>query len=152
MKKWIFALIALVPLFAWAQEVSLGDWLTQTFAAIKALGGTTWVAKVAAITAIITGSMKVTLLKELIWNKLKGFQILVAPTLAMIGGVVSLWASGATPTWSQISAYMLAGFGAVLLKDLLENLKQMPGIGDGVKKAIDSIVGLMNFLGIGKKA
>lgn len=144
-----FAALMIFPLFAYAQDVSLGDWLTQVFDAVKNLGGLDWAAKVMVISSLLVGSLKVTFLRTLLWDKLGGFKFFASPMFALIGGLAGLWMDGKAPTLAILSAYFLAGLGGNLLKDLLENIKQIPGLGAGVIKVINMIETLMGALRIG---
>lgn len=156
MKK-IFMLLALFcPILVYAQDIPIQDYLAQVFEAVKAFGGMSWGLKIMTLSSLAVGSMKVSALRDLIWNKpwmsKTGLQFLAAPLLAMLAGLASLWMSGTPPTGAALGAYFLAGLGGNLLKDLLENIKKIPGLGDGVVKAIDAVEALMSMLGMGKRA
>lgn len=152
--KRIFALFAVfaavfVPYLAFAQDIPVTDWLSQVFEAVKSLGGLSWGAKVGVICSLLVGSMKVTILRDWVWDKLGGFKFLASPVFALLGGLAALWVDGKAPSVAILSAYFLAGLGGNLLKDLLENVKKIPGIGDGVVKVINLIEQLMTALSIG---
>lgn len=149
--KRIFALFAVLalPCLVFAQDLPLTDWLSQVFEAVKTLGGLPWAAKIMLISSLLVGSLKVTFLRTLIWDKLGGLKFLMSPAFALIGGIAGLWIDNKAPSFAIISAYFLAGLGGILLKDLLENLKKLPGIGAGVVKVITWIEDLMTALKIG---
>jgi hypothetical protein len=68
--------------------------------------------------------MKVSFLRGLIWDRLGAAKAWVAPVLALIGGIMNL----ETITLPAILAYMGAGAGAIILHQLLDLVKAMPGI------------------------
>ena len=109
--------------------MELSDFLAQVLDNIHDFGGLSWIGKVAIIVALLIGSMKVTALNNLLWNKLGKFKAWLAPVLGLVGGVLSLIASGTPLTLASLMAYMSAGAGAVILVELLEMVKIIPGIG-----------------------
>lgn len=104
------------------------DFLTMVLDYIKSFGGISWVLKISGIITIIIASMKVSFLNDLIWSKLNGFKAWLAPILGIIMGVVSLSLSGQL-TFAGVLAYFAAGAGAVVLHELLDTIKAIPGLG-----------------------
>jgi len=150
MKRYALLILAL-PLLAFAQDMQPADFLVQVFEAVKAFGGLPWAGKVMSICAILVASMKVSMLRDLVWNKLGGFKVLAAPIFAMIGGSMSLWLENAAPTKAQLMAYFLAGAGAILIKNVLDGVKQLPAIGEAYVKWIEIIESALNAIGLGYK-
>ncbi len=101
-------------------SIDLATFAGQVLEAIKALGGLPWVAKIASITMLIIGSMKVDLIRGLLWDKLpEGVKPFLAPALGMLAGILSL-----DPiTFKGVVAYVSAGAGAIILYELLDAIK-----------------------------
>ena len=147
-----FALfVLLLPLLAFAQDMQPADFLAQVFEAVKGFGGLPWAGKVISICGILVASMKVSMLRDLVWNKLGAAKVLAAPVLAMVGGAMSLWVAGVAPTKAQIMAYFLAGAGAILVKNVLDGVKQLPAIGEAYVKWIEMIERILDAVGLGYK-
>lgn len=108
-------------------SLSLEQFCVQVFDAIKAFGGIPWQLKVASIITLIIASMKVSILQGL-WAKLGSAQVLLAPILGLIGGILSLKSSNQL-TASGVWAYVYAGAGAIILHEVLDAVKGLPGIG-----------------------
>ena len=143
MRKVLMIVLVMLPLAAWAQLVAAPavpvvsdlDFLTQLFNAVKAFGGLGALGKLALVISLVIGSMRVTFLAPL-WDKLPGaVKPWMAPLLAALVGFLSLSKfDGAT-----LLAFMMTGGGSVLLDNVLDGIKSIPGIGAG-------IVALINFL------
>lgn len=113
--------------------------LSQVLSLIGAFGGLTWMAKVSAICLLIIALTKTSFVAPL-WAKLPPLlQTLAAPILALIGGLVSQ----GTLTWASALAYLGAGAGAVILHELLDGVKTIPGIGPTYIAIINVIEGLL---------
>lgn len=143
--KFIFTLLS-VFLFSFllfaqevAQEIPPQEFLNQVLTAIKAFGGLSTVAKISTIILIIISSMKVSFLNQLLWSKLGEAKVWVAPLLGLVGGILDLGLNGTPITLASVMAYVAAGAGAILLHELLDSLKAVPGIKDVYIKAIDFI-------------
>lgn len=137
-KHYFFLFLALFfPLIGFAEEAELpiGDFFTMVLEQVKVFGGLPWMGKVAAICFVLVGSMKVTFLRGLIWDRLGSAKAWVAPVLALIGGIMNM----ETITLPAILAYMGAGAGAIVLNQLLDLIKAMPGIGAFWIMVIDMI-------------
>jgi hypothetical protein len=68
--------------------------------------------------------MKVSFIRPL-WDKLGWGKALVAPVLGIAGGLLSIQEF----SFQAIIAYMFAGAGAIVLHQMLDGLKGIPGIG-----------------------
>ena len=114
--------------FAYAQSDDLA-FLSQVLNYIDQFGGLKWMGQVAGGIAIIISSMKVSFLHKL-WDKVGSFKAYVAPVLGLIAGVLSL---GVNPeqeiSWAAVMAYVTAGAGALIVHELLDAVKAIPGLG-----------------------
>lgn len=104
------------------------DLLTQVLDLIHNWGGIPWVLKISAILTLVLSSMKVSFLNNLIWSKLGAFKAWAAPVLALIVGVLDLARTGQL-TVAGVLAFVSAGAGAIILHELLDTLKALPGLG-----------------------
>lgn len=104
------------------------DFLNQVLSVIQGFGGLSFMLKASAIITLTIASMKVTALNQLIWSKLGSFQAWLAPILGLVAGILSIGSSGPL-TLAKIFAYMSAGAGAVVLHELLDTIKAVPGLG-----------------------
>lgn len=120
---------ATVPANPIPAPVAPGDFFNQVLAFIQSWGGIPTILKVAGIITILVASMKVTYLNTLIWSKLGGAQVYVAPALGLIAGILGIGNGGAAITAASIFAYVSAGAGAVFLHEILDSVKVIPGIG-----------------------
>lgn len=106
---------------------------------IDQFGGLPWMGKVAGGILILLATMKVSFLRSF-WDKLGAYKALAAPVLGLIAGVLSL---GIDPnskiTFAGVMAYIGAGAGAIIIHELLDAVKAIPGVGDTMKKVIDFI-------------
>lgn len=130
-----FALFFPLRGFADGAELPIQDFLTLVLDTVKNFGGLPWMGKVAAICFVLVGSMKVTFLRGLIWDRLGSAKAWAAPILALIGGILSL----EQITLPAVLAYMGAGAGAIILHQLLDLVKALPGIGRFWIMVIDMI-------------
>lgn len=150
-KLFLFLTISLFGFFAFAQaqEVTPNDFLAQTLDAIKMFGGLSMMMKISTVILLLISSMKVSILNQLFWSKLGAAQTWVAPALGLIAGILGLGST--TPvTLGSVLAYVAAGAGAILLHELLDSLKAIPGIGAGYISVIDFVNSLLK--GPDKKA
>lgn len=106
----------------------MSAFLDQVLQVVTSLGGLGWVAKVAGAITMLISSMKISWLDDLVWKKLGNGQAWVAPLLGLIGGVAAMAGQGQL-TWPGIVAYVGAGSGALLLHELLDSVKALPGLG-----------------------
>lgn len=125
-----------------AQSESAQSFLDQVLQAIKNFGGLSTVLKISTVILLIIGSMKVSILNQLIWSKLGAWQTLVAPLLGLVAGILDLNHAG-TVTLASVMAYVGSGAGAILLHELLDSIKKIPGIGPTYVSIIDFVNGLL---------
>jgi len=124
----------LFPIYAFADDLSASDFLSQVLEFIKAFGGLSTVAKISGAVLLIIGSMKVSFLKTY-WDMLGSAKAFVGPVLGLIIGVISM----SPITLSGLAAYLFAGAGAIILHELLDAVKALPGIGSVYVSIIDFI-------------
>lgn len=116
------------------------QFLSQVMTFIKAFGGLPWMGKVAGVTMLIVASFKVSFMQPL-WSKLGKWQVFAPLVLALAGGVLSM-----SPfTLPGLMAYMFAGAGAVVLHELLDAAKAIPGLGPMYVSAINFVENLPIF-------
>jgi hypothetical protein len=116
----------------------------QVITLIKQFGGLPWVLKIAGIAAVLLSTLKISAIREVTWDKLGAAKAWAAPILGLIFGVLSL---GTSLTWASALAYISAGAGAIILHELLDSIKAIPGIGS----VWLSIIGVIQSLLGGKK-
>jgi len=133
MKKLILMLTVLlggvVSLAQVAPVDPAADFLSQVSAAVQAFGGMSTLLKIASIVGLVIASLKVSALNDMIWSKLGALQAWLAPVLGLVYGLVSMAAKGQPLTVAAVFAYLTAGAGAVVLHELLDTVKAIPGIG-----------------------
>lgn len=150
LQPFMFMAVTLCLIFAGyvatAQEVvemPVQDFLGQVLQTIEQFGGMKWMGQVAAVLAILISSMKVSFLNELVWQKLGEAKAWLAPALGVLYGVFSMWAGEGELTWAGVLAYFAAGAGAVVLHELLDTIKAVPGIGSVWVTIINIIKGVL---------
>lgn len=139
-----FAVVALA-----ADPSPDADFVTKLFAYIQGFGGYAGLARVSGIIVLLIASMKVSFMQPL-WAKLGGLQIWLAPILGFVGGLLASLASGSF-SWAAVSAYALAGGGAVFLHEILDLVKVIPGLGP-IWVSIISMVESIPWIGSGGSA
>lgn len=120
---------------------TIEGFFSQTLTFIKQFGGLPWVLKIAGISAILISTLKVSAIRELTWDKLENAKVWAAPILGLIFGVLSL---GTDLTLASALAYISAGAGAIILHELLDSIKAIPGIGSiwvSIINVIQSLLG-----------
>ena len=109
--------------------MSLDQFLALVLEKMKGFGGIPWTLKIAAILMILLGTLKVSFARP-VWDKLGPYKALAAPVLSLLIGIISL---GANPnqmiTGPGVVAYLFAGAGAIVLHELIDAIKSIPGIG-----------------------
>ena len=131
MKRLIYLLVFALPSIAIAQTadaVSLGSWISQAAGVVADFMSSTitWQVRAAAVIALIISSMKVSFLNNLIWSKLGGLQIWLAPVLGFLAGCLTVMSGG---SWDALWTYTVAGGGAIFVHELLDLIKLIPGLG-----------------------
>lgn len=141
----IVLIVSFVAFYAFADEVVVSpqDFFAQVLEAIRTFGGLSVMAKISAVVMIIISSMKVSFFRELIWDKLGALQTWVAPILGLIAGILGLGNGDAPITLASVMAYVAAGGGAIILHELLDSIKAIPGIGQVYISMINLIQGFL---------
>lgn len=126
-----------------AASLTFSQLLTDILAAVQGFGGLAWSLKIACIVMLLIGSMKVSALNDLVWNKIPAnIQAWVSPILGLILGVLLL-GSGGNISLAGIFAYMGSASGAIILHELLELVKAIPGLGAVYVGLINMIEGVL---------
>ena len=135
-----FSLVAMaqeegVPVVENAADIPVDAFFAQVLELVKEFGGMPWTLKIAAIIMLIVSSMKVSFFRPL-WDKIGNFKSIVAPFLGLFAGVISL---GKDLSFAAAIAYMFSGAGAIVLHELLDSVKNFPGLGKIYVSVIDFI-------------
>lgn len=142
MKKFLF-IIALFPLCAFAQEavadISIMQLIQEAvanFGSLKGLEGQAMVLGCVSLgIRVLLSSVKVSVLREKLWNKLsENMKMLVAPVCGLLLAVLSIQPL----TLSAVLAGMLSGVAAIPLHHLLKTIEALPGI----NKTVQVVVGM----------
>ncbi len=146
----LFMLFTFVMSYAFAESsvTAPQDFLAQVLKAIAEFGGLPTVLKIASIITLIVGSMKVSVLNEMLWSKLGAAKVYVAPVLGLIAGILGLGSNGPI-TAASVFAYVASGAGAVILHEILDSIKAIPGLGEVYISIINLIESFLG--GPGKK-
>lgn len=125
----ILILSSCVGLLAFAETEVIGtlDFFIQIMQSLKDFGGLSSIVKSSIIITLIISSMKVSFLNSLIWSKLGGLKVFIAPLLGLIGGLLTLKSQAVSA--ADITVYLISGGGAVFLHELLDSVKEIKGIG-----------------------
>ena len=124
-----------------ATSLSWGSFLDDILGAVQGFGGLGWSLKIAVIVLALIGLMKITSLSSF-WDKLGSAQSLLAPALGLVFGVLMLGSNG-TITLCGVFAYIGSGAGAILLNELLNAVKAIPGLGSTYISIINMIEGFI---------
>jgi hypothetical protein len=125
-----------------APSLSTDSLISAVSTVIQNFGGLSWTLKIACIVLLLIAFMKVSFLSSF-WAKLGKFQAYAAPVLGLVLGVLTLSVSGPI-SLAGVMAYLAAGSGAILLHELLDTIKAIPGIGAvyvGIIDAVESVLG-----------
>jgi hypothetical protein len=125
-----------------ATTLSPDSLISAVSTVIQNFGGLSWTLKIACIVLLIIAFMKVSFLSSF-WAKLGSFQAYAAPVLGLILGALTLSVSGPI-TLAGVLAYLAAGSGAILLHELLDTIKAIPGIGSVYVSIINAIESVLN--------
>jgi len=118
-----------------AVSLSVSDLLAAILSAVQGFGGLSWALKVAVVVMSLIGLTKLTVLSSF-WDKMGSFKAWLAPLLGLALGILI---QGGNITWAGVLAYMGSGAGAILLHQLLETVKAIPGIGPAYVTIINFI-------------
>lgn len=137
------AMFCFVAGYAYADStvVSPQDFFAQVLAAVQSFGGLSMVLKVSAGITLAISSMKVSFLNNLIWSKLGPMQTWLAPVLGLVAGILGIGSNGQAMSLASVFAYLSAGAGAIVLHELLDSIKLIPGIGSAYVAIINVIEG-----------
>lgn len=131
-----------------AEDVPVSTFAGQVLEAISKFGGLSWVARIALLVTLLIGSMKVLPIRQYIWDKLGGAKAWAGPLLGAILGLLQLSMSNQL-TLAGVLAWVSAGAGAIILHELLDSIKKLPGIGSVWVSFIEVV---MKYLGTVKPA
>lgn len=123
-----------------APAETIEGFFAQTLTFIKQFGGLPWVLKIAGFAAILLSTLKISVLREFTWDKLGNAKVWAAPVLGLVFGIASL---GTNITLASALAYISAGAGAIILHELLDSVKAIPGLGSVWVSIIDVIKSLL---------
>lgn len=101
---------------------------------IASFGGLPWVLEIAVFIFLIIAFAKFTPLKKS-WDSLEHLKALVPLAFGLLIGILNLQ----TYSVAGIAAYLLTGAGAMLVHDMLEIVKGVPGLGPSYIGAIEFI-------------
>lgn len=107
-------------------DLSGADFFSQVWTVITGFGGMGFMMKFSAVITLIIASMKVSFARPL-WDKLGYFKALVTPILSLILGVITLAVAGKV-TLAALAAYLFSGGGAIILHEVLDQIKAIPGL------------------------
>lgn len=118
------------------------SFLQKVMGFIQGFGGLSAMAKISGIILLIIATMKTTFLAP-IWAKLGNLggsgisvQAWIAPILGLVAGILSL---GSSLSWQAALAYIGSGAGAIILHQLLDDVKSWPGLGAAYVAAINFV-------------
>jgi hypothetical protein len=98
------------------------------FLVMNQMGGAGTMLTISGVLTLLIASLKVSALSPL-WDKLGPARVLAAPVLALGAGIAGLGANGAPVTLALVLAYVSAGAGSIILHQVLDALKAVPGVG-----------------------
>jgi hypothetical protein len=134
----LFAAIQIsIVCYAGDESMPTDQFFSLILEAVKAFGGIPWTLKIASIITVVISSMKVSFIRPF-WEKLGWIKGIVAPLLGLLAGILLLTKEQSL-TLPGVFAYMFAGAGAIVLHEMLDGVKAIPGIGD-------AFVSIINFL------
>lgn len=109
---------------------AIGDW--------KAIG---WQAGLAALLTVVIGTMKNSLFRAFIWDKIpQPFKVLVAPVVAILVFALGM---GKDFNLGALVAALTTGVASVYLHQLLLAIKELPFVGEKVKAVLDFLAKLL---------
>lgn len=120
------------------QDQAPATFLGEVLDVIEGFGGVSTVLQISIIIMLIISSMKVSLLRDLIWDRIGALKAWIPPLLGLVAGLLGLYGEGDL-TLASALAYMSAGAGAIILHELLNTVKAVPGIGPVYVQIIDLI-------------
>lgn len=121
--------------------------LGQVIEVVQNFGGLSTMTQVAAVIMLLISSMKVSALREILWDKLGWLKAWVPPLLGLVAGFLGFLGDDEFSLATTV-AYLGSGAGAIILHELLNTIKGLPGVGPLYDKIIEAI---QEVLGGGKK-
>lgn len=85
------------------------------------------------VLALIVSSLKVDLIRSLLWDRLGSYKVLLAPGLSLLGALVVVQPF----TWGTVWVALSTGAGAIALYEIVKALKTLPFISPAVSKVLD---------------
>ena len=158
MKKFLLIGLSILTFFvggyamADSTVIAPQDFLAQVLTAIQGFGGLPWVGKIASVILLVVASMKVSFLHDLLWAKLGAAQAWVAPVLGLLAGILTPALSGQAITLPGVMAFVAAGSGALILHELLDAAKGIPGLGATYVGIINLIESALAAVSLGKSS
>lgn len=154
----ILWVVLLLPLFAFAQEVAqpvvnaaaaampaptepdLGSIFQQVLSMFQTWKAMGWQAGLAALMTVLLSTMKNSLLRAWLWDKIPAsVKVLVAPILGILIFALGMGKFDGQVFWAGITT----GVASVYLHQLLDALKEAPYIGEKVKAVIAWLASLL---------
>lgn len=128
---------------------SLPELAKMAFDAAGAFKSAGWQVGMCAVITLIIASMKNTVAATYFWDKLKWGKAFIAPLLALIMVEIMAIPAGQVFSLKSLMVAAVTGAGAIALHELMDGIKEIPGIGPLWISAIDFIG---KFLGSPKAA
>lgn len=135
-------IVASLQAQAGAAAVDGGAFLGSILQFVQSHGGLGMSLMIACVCLLAIASMKVTILDNLIWNKLGKLQILLPPALGIVVGLILVHLNGPL-TLAAVCTYAASGMGSVYLHELLDAAKVIPGLGAGYVSLISAVEGAL---------
>ncbi len=89
--------------------------------------------KISGLVVILVGLWKTSFVRNLLWDKLGAWKVLVGPLLGVIASLVLIQPL----SWAGVWEGLLGGTLSIALHHLLDAVKLIPGLGTGYVKFID---------------
>ena len=124
-------------------HLDLASFLSLVFETVKGFGGLSTLPILSAVITLLVSSLKVAPITRLVWSRLGWAQVLVAPLLGVLAGILGLGAGGAPVTLPLVLAYLATGAGSVFLHELLDGLKGAPALGPVYRALIGWVEALL---------
>lgn len=123
------AVVAAVNPVVAVPDVSNMDLLGMMLKLFSSWQSAGMLAGMSALVMLIIASLKNSMLRAMVWDKLKWGKVFVAPVMSIVLVFMGMMAKGMTIDGKAVLAALFVGGGAVALHEILDGLKQVPGIG-----------------------
>ena len=120
-------------------EMQVGQWVGDLFQVVGSLKGMSVQASMIAVITLLVSSMKVTVFRQLVWDKLGGAKVLAAPVLSLLMVVIGALATGQKFSFGVLLVALTTGAGALALHEVLDAVKEMKFVKPWMKPAIEWI-------------